>query len=327
MEMIGVTCPAHLLLASEGGRKVELGEGSSWRLGRSEHNQIVIRQDLVSRNHAMIQRTETGDFYLIDLGSRNGSFVNGSRVSIPARLKDGDLIDLGEYHIAFHQDAQPVAAAVVPDAGEEGATKPLYVSRLITVLVVDIRDFTGISQRLTEAELCQMVGGWFNQASNIMQQHGSCSQKYIGDAVMAVWMHRDRAREADEIARVLHALGAFVKATAALPAQIGVSTAFRVGAGINTGYAAMGNTVSGMTADYTALGTTVNAAFRLESATKEIRCDVALGDGTYDRLKSFAGVPATFEERPANLKGFEGPQRAFGASFEGLLALLPSLPR
>jgi adenylate cyclase len=325
METLGVTYPAHLVL-SEPEKRVDLGEGTIWRLGRSEHNQVVIRNDLISRNHAMLQRTDAGEYYLIDLGSRNGSFVNGRRVSVPAALRDGDRISLGDYQLVFHQDARPVAAA--GDAGvEEGATKPLYVSRLISVLVVDIRDFTGLSQRVDEAELCQLIGAWFNHASNIMQQHGSWTQKYIGDAVMSVWMHRDREREAEEIAGILHALGAFVKATEGLAAQVGVSAAIRIGAGINTGYAAMGNTGSGLVTDYTALGTTVNAAFRLESATKELKTDVALGEGTYERLKRYPAAAPVFLERTASLKGFEGLTRCYSASFDALMALLPALAK
>jgi adenylate cyclase len=323
METLGVTYPAYLALRADD-RKIPLEEGNTWRIGRSDNNQVVIKEDLVSRNHAMIQRAETGQFYLIDLGSRNGSFVNGSRVSVPMALKDGDEIALGDYHLGFHQDAKPLAAA----AGQEeegGATKPLYVTRLISVMVVDIRDFTRISQRVSEAELCQMIGTWFHHAGNIMQQHGSWSQKYIGDAVMAVWMHRDRAREAAEIVTVLRALAEFVKATAALPAQIGLSVPIRIGAGINTGLASMGNTGTGVITDYTALGTTVNAAFRLESATKELACDLAIGEATFERLKTYPQLAPLFAEQSASLKGFEGPTRAFAAGFDALLRTLPTL--
>jgi adenylate cyclase len=238
-------------------------------------------------------------------------------------LKDGDEIALGDYHLAFHQESTPVADAAPQEEG--GATKPLYVTRLISVLVVDIRDFTGISQRVSEAELCQMIGTWFNHAGNIMQQHGSWSQKYIGDAVMAVWMHRDRAREAAEIVSVLRALSEFVKATEALPAQIGLSVPIRIGAGINTGLASMGNTGTGVITDYTALGTTVNAAFRLESATKELSCDLAVGEGTFERLKTYPQLAPLFAEHAASLKGFEGPTRAFAARFDALLRTLPSV--
>ena len=322
METLGVTYPAYLAL-SAGGKTIPLQEGNTWRIGRSDNNQVVIKEDLVSRNHAMIQRAETGQYYLIDLGSRNGSFVNGSRVSVPAALKDGDEIALGDYHLAFHQESTPVTASGVVEEG--GATKPLYVTRLISVLVVDIRDFTGMSQRVDEAELCQMIGAWFNHAGNIMQKHGSWSQKYIGDAVMTVWMHREREREAAEIVTVLRALSEFVKVTAGLQEQTGFPHPIRIGAGINTGYASIGNTGTGVITDYTALGTTVNAAFRLESATKELACDLAMGEGAFERLKSYTQLAPLFAEQTASLKGFEGPTRVFAARFDPLFRTLPLL--
>jgi len=50
----------------------------------------------------MLQQMETGEFYLIDLGSRNGSFVNGRRVSIPVTLRNGDRIIFGQTELDFY---------------------------------------------------------------------------------------------------------------------------------------------------------------------------------------------------------------------------------
>lgn len=53
---------------------------SYWTVGRSQDNDLVIRDNCISRNHAILQATEEDTFLLIDLGSRNGTFVNGRRV-------------------------------------------------------------------------------------------------------------------------------------------------------------------------------------------------------------------------------------------------------
>ena len=71
---------AHLLLASNGCR-FSLADGQSWAIGRGDGCAVLLDSRSVSRLHALIQRRETGDFSLVDLGSRNGSFVNGTRVS------------------------------------------------------------------------------------------------------------------------------------------------------------------------------------------------------------------------------------------------------
>ena len=63
METLGVTYPAFLALPASGGeKKIPLENGSIWRMGRSDTNQVVIKEDLVSRSHAMIQRTDAGHF-------------------------------------------------------------------------------------------------------------------------------------------------------------------------------------------------------------------------------------------------------------------------
>src|SRR5690242_20187094 len=97
-----VSEPAFVVIPlAEGDRKVPLGEGNTWKLGRNDENNIVLPSEWVSRNHALMQRTEGGEYYLIDMGSRNGTFVNGARVTVPMTLHDGDRISFGDYHITF----------------------------------------------------------------------------------------------------------------------------------------------------------------------------------------------------------------------------------
>ncbi len=75
--------PYLLLHTEKGQRFFPLVGRPCWTIGRGKDNDIVIKDHCISRNHAILQSTETGDFYLIDLGSRNGTFVNGRRVAIP----------------------------------------------------------------------------------------------------------------------------------------------------------------------------------------------------------------------------------------------------
>jgi pSer/pThr/pTyr-binding forkhead associated (FHA) protein len=68
-------------------------------LGRAEENQIRVTQPGVSRRHALILVTPKG-YTIRDLGSQNGTFVNGSRITESA-LADGDTIDIGSARIIF----------------------------------------------------------------------------------------------------------------------------------------------------------------------------------------------------------------------------------
>src|SRR5260370_30345183 len=162
-----------------------LGE-NSWKLGRSSQCAIVLEDDLVSRNHAMIQRMDSKEYSLIDMGSRNGSFVNERRLSGPMPLRDGDGVTLGNAHMVFYnpQETDQCAALELED---DRATVCHFMQCLVSVLVIDIREFTVLSQQLEDAVLCQLTGTWFAEADRIMRSHGSAAEKYIGDAEMAAW--------------------------------------------------------------------------------------------------------------------------------------------
>jgi pSer/pThr/pTyr-binding forkhead associated (FHA) protein len=85
------------------------------RLGRDLANEITISDPEVSRHHARFSRRDESIF-LEDLGSTNGSFLNGERISSPQQLRGGDVITFGENivmvfeKVSFEQEATVVAA-------------------------------------------------------------------------------------------------------------------------------------------------------------------------------------------------------------------------
>src|SRR5205809_3935675 len=75
------------------------------QIGRSETNHVILAGDRASRHHDMLQHSEDGQFYITDLGSSNGTFVNGTRISTPVILRAGDRVGIGNYEFTFHQEA------------------------------------------------------------------------------------------------------------------------------------------------------------------------------------------------------------------------------
>jgi adenylate cyclase len=319
------TSTPYLLLRTESGnRYLPLVGSHCWTIGRSDDNNFVITDRWISRNHAMLQCMETGEFYLIDLGSRNGSFVNGRRVSVPVTLRHGDRLTFGQTELEFFCPGgmhQPFSTGnLISD--ELTATSALHVRRLISVMVVDIRDFTVLTRQLDEKILSEVIGTWFRHSGSIIRKYGSWVDKYIGDAVMAVWFHGSQKVTTSEIAQVCGALNDLYKMTRELNLQYPLPFPLRIGAGINTGYAMVGNTGSGDRPDYTALGDTVNAAFRLESSTKELRLDVALGEATYQYLLPLGIEQAGFQQHTVHLKGYDSSTVTYAGTFVDLDALL-----
>lgn len=302
------------------GRRFALATGQSWAIGRGDGCPVLLESRSVSRLHALVQRREAGDFQLVDLGSRNGSFVNNRRVGLPVALGDRDRLLLGDQELIFH-NPQPVGIARgSADADSRNApTTTLHTNRLATILVMDIRDFTPLAQTLSESLLSQTLGTWFLRAGNILEGLGSWARKYIGDAVMAVWVHDDPGHPAPQILAALQAAGEIDAATAEISRALALPAPLRLGAGLNTGPAILAG------ADYTALGDAVNAAFRLEAATKTVGGGVLVGDPAFRELELPASGP--FERRELQLKGYESLRTAWAISFEDLRDFTGSLTR
>jgi adenylate cyclase len=301
---------AYLVLESSG-RRYALEQGQSWAIGRGDGCAVMLDNRSVSRLHALIQRRETGDFSLVDLGSRNGSFVNSRRVSVPVVLNDQDRLLFGDQQLAFRQLVRGAGSLTpVEETGRNAPTTALHMHSLATIVVVDIRDFTPLARTLSEALLSQTIGTWFLRTGKIAQGLGSWAQKYIGDAVMAVWVH-DRVPDLGaDVMRAIQAVSQIGTATDEISQSLPLPVPLRIGAGINTGPAILSG------ADYTAIGDTVNAAFRLEAATKTLGLNVALGPRTVAETGLAGHGP--FVEREVELKGYEAPSKAWAVSFEDL---------
>jgi class 3 adenylate cyclase len=131
---------------------------------------------------------------------------------------------------------------------------------------------------------------------------------------MAVWVHDQPANMGGDLLRALRAVSEINAATAEISRALPLPAPLRIGAGVNTGPAIVGGS------EYTALGDTVNAAFRLEAATKQIGFGVALGERTFSELR--LDPVCAFARREVELKGYEGPSIAWGISFESLFDFL-----
>jgi len=248
----------------------------------------VIKDHCISRSHAILQSTETGDCYLIDLGSRNGTFVNGKRVAIPVTIHDQDRITFGKTEVQFYCPTPTNMSKQPRNLEWDTLTSALHERRLTSVMVVDIRNFTALTRQLDEKVLSSLIGNWFRHAGNIIRSSGSWVDKYIGDAIRT------------------------------LSEQYLLPFKLRIGAGVNTGYAMVGNTGSGEHPDYTAIGDTVNAAFRLESATKEIGRDLAIGATTYSYLTGLPYLHQAFDQHTVSLKGYDDSTITYGTTFDDL---------
>ena len=166
------------------------------------------------------------------------------------------------------------------------------------------------------------IGTWFRRAGEIISEHGSWVDKYIGDAVMAVWVHSADGATPEDMLKMMRAVSSLAAMTHQLHEQFPLPFPLRIGAGVNTGYAMVGNTGTGERPDYTAIGDTVNAAFRFESSTKELGLDIAIGTDTYDCLKAVGVDEAFFHRYTVTMKGYDTPIMTHAGTFVDLQRFL-----
>ncbi len=98
---LGISGPA-LVVRSGGGRTGEtfVLEGDETTIGRSPECDIFLDDVTVSRRHSIVRR-RGGGLEIEDLGSLNGTYLNRKRIDSPARLSDGDELQIGKYRLTF----------------------------------------------------------------------------------------------------------------------------------------------------------------------------------------------------------------------------------
>ena len=178
--------------------------------------------------------------------------------------------------------------------------------RYATFLFTDVRGFTSLSETLEPEQVTYIMNKALTAQQKAVQVHGGMVDKYIGDAMMAIFSapldlehHENKAIDcALDIQKNMEELNEELHLQGIEPVAIGI--------GINTGYAVIGNMGSEERFDYTGIGDAVNTAARLESGTKEAGVDLLIGYNT--------AIKSDYKLRllePLKVKGKEEPLQVY----------------
>lgn len=167
--------------------------------------------------------------------------------------------------------------------------------REITIWFSDIAGFSTVAERLDPAALVQRLNYHFTIIGAVIQEEGGIIDKYVGDAVVA--MFGAPVPQSDHAARAVRAA---LKVQQILAAEAGDPDSFKIRIGLNTGACVVGNIGSEGRFDYTAIGDAVNVAARLEAANKEYGTAILASNATVQA----AGPGFKFREiGPIQVKG------------------------
>ena len=169
------------------------------------------------------------------------------------------------------------------------------VRKLVTILFCDLKGSTALGEELDSESLRETMSRYFDAMSASITRHGGTIEKFIGDAVMAVFglprVHEDDALRAVRAARGMQ--DALAGLNEGLERTYGVTLANRIG--VNTGEVVAGDSTTGQRL---VTGDPVNTAARLEQAAGS--CEVLLGELTYRLVRDHVEVEPV---EPLELKG------------------------
>lgn len=244
-------------------------------IGRSDEATIKIEDTGVSRQHATIRR-EGGHYWLVDLGSANGTYVNDTALTTARVLRDGDRVQFGAHSLLFSQDepGQEEDMSMIGMTTQVLRRAPTkVVTQPVTMLVGDLRGFTALSAQIPAEQLAELLREWYADCNAIMRQQGATIDKFIGDAVFAYWhgTEPDIRRKAVEAARALRDSNISSTSPTRLQLQAEKNISLDIRVGLHLGEAAMGAMGKGIN---TALGDAVNLVFRIESLTRQLNAGV-----------------------------------------------------
>lgn len=158
----------------------------SCSIGRAPGNQLVLTDEKASRKHALIHRQGEHEYWLVDLGSSNGSYIDGRRVSQPMALRDGAVIRIGSSTFLFRQSTGMSNPTNKPH-WSEGTVHDIRLAPC-WLLLADIEGSTELSQSLPADQLPVITGRWFSECKQVIEANGGSINKYLGDGFFAYWV-------------------------------------------------------------------------------------------------------------------------------------------
>jgi adenylate cyclase len=305
---LGGSMRAKLKIRPTDGPPFEIDIANTATIGRSRDNTVSLHfSPHVSRQHAIIRCHNAYEYQIMDLGSRNGTFVDGRRVITPLTLRHGSVIKITSNELHFEQieDAPNEGGYDVTLAGTDTGIEEACD---VAIMVCDIRGFSTMSELLPEETLARSLGEWFRTAGNLVQQSGGTIDKFIGDAILAYWNKADanqhEARAALSVGRKLLTLAESVR----WPLEN--AQPFRIAVALHHGTVTCGNIGLVAQRDATIIGDAVNTTFRMETIMKQLNQPLVLSGDFLESLGEPASTYADLGEHP--LKGKKDMVRMFG---------------
>lgn len=173
--------------------------------------------------------------------------------------------------------SKEIAGEILKNKVELGGTE-----KEVTILFLDIRDFTSLSERMVPQDIVIMLNAFFDSQVQIVRKNRGIVNKFLGDGLMALFGF--------STAGDCH-IGDAVKAALQMQADLAdfnkkYGYNIKTGIGVHTGKVIVGNIGSRDRMEYTVIGDPVNLASRIEQATKKVKKDILITENCYTLLEN-----------------------------------------
>jgi class 3 adenylate cyclase len=267
-----------VLDGAENGRRIRVV--GQLTVGRDDGAGLLLDDPEISRRHAVVAPAAEG-LEIRDLGSLNGTWVNGERISRPTLLAAGDVVKVGTTRIE-------VIAAGGSGLASFARSSPTPVEaedelRPVSVLFADVVGSTPLAERLDPEEYAALIGGCVDRMCRAVEQFGGVIDAYMGDGIAAFFgfpaaTEDDAERAASAALGVVQAIDVYadeVREKWTLP-DLNVRVA------VNSGQVAIG-VVGAAERHPVALGDTMNVAARLQGTAEP--GTIVIGGATARKLR------------------------------------------
>jgi hypothetical protein len=175
------------------GETFTLKEGAT-SIGRAPSNRLVISTERISRHHAVIRKEGDGSFLLMDMGSSNGTFLNGQRLTRPVILRNGWIIEIGLQRMTFRT---PPASGEVAESAE-GMSAPCWLLAMSA---------TQLGCRTPGEDMIDKTfESWSERAQRVVVKHRGRTMRARDEGLIAYWPVHTADTRATTVAAALRSL-------------------------------------------------------------------------------------------------------------------------